>query len=117
MSFQNSVVAASGIAPPRSSCGWPKLPLPREHDKLFDRCFYRARPRSERSAAAICMQRRYVACMAQSRLPQALRAKLRLRELILEGGLKRGERVSEVPLAGRLGVSRTPLRLALAQLE
>ena len=55
--------------------------------------------------------------MAQSQLPQALRAKLRLRELILEGGLKGGERVSEVPLASQLGVSRTPLRLALAQLE
>jgi GntR family transcriptional regulator, vanillate catabolism transcriptional regulator len=50
-------------------------------------------------------------------MPQALRAKLRLRELILEGGLKGGERLSELPLAGQLGVSRTPLRLALAQLE
>jgi GntR family transcriptional regulator, vanillate catabolism transcriptional regulator len=49
--------------------------------------------------------------------PQALRAKLRLRELILEGGLSAGERLSEVPLARQLGVSRTPLRLALAQLE
>jgi GntR family transcriptional regulator of vanillate catabolism len=52
-----------------------------------------------------------------SGLPQALRAKLRLRELILEGGLKGGERLAEVPLASQLGVSRTPLRLALAQLE
>jgi GntR family transcriptional regulator of vanillate catabolism len=50
-------------------------------------------------------------------LPQALRAKLRLRELILEGGLRGGERLSELPLASQLGVSRTPLRLALAQLE
>jgi GntR family transcriptional regulator of vanillate catabolism len=50
-------------------------------------------------------------------MPQALRAKLRLRELILEGALKAGERVAEVPLSSRLGVSRTPLRLALAQLE
>jgi GntR family transcriptional regulator, vanillate catabolism transcriptional regulator len=50
-------------------------------------------------------------------MPQALRAKLRLRELILEGGLKGGERVAELPLSSRLGVSRTPLRLALAQLE
>ena len=52
-----------------------------------------------------------------SGLPQALRAKLRLRELILEGGLRGGERLSEVPLAAQLKVSRTPLRLALAQLE
>jgi GntR family transcriptional regulator, vanillate catabolism transcriptional regulator len=52
-----------------------------------------------------------------SKLPQALRAKLRLRELILEDSLKGGERLSELPLASQLGVSRTPLRLALAQLE
>jgi GntR family transcriptional regulator, vanillate catabolism transcriptional regulator len=51
------------------------------------------------------------------RLPQTLRATLRLRTLILEGQLKGGERVSELPLASQLGVSRTPLRLALAQLE
>jgi len=50
-------------------------------------------------------------------LPQWLRATLRLRELILEGVLRAGERVSEVPLAAQLGVSRTPLRLALARLE
>jgi GntR family transcriptional regulator, vanillate catabolism transcriptional regulator len=49
-------------------------------------------------------------------LPQTLRAALRLRELILEGELEAGDRVSEVPLAARLAVSRTPLRLALAQL-
>jgi GntR family transcriptional regulator, vanillate catabolism transcriptional regulator len=55
--------------------------------------------------------------MAQNSMPQALRAKLRLRELILEGGLMGGERVAELPLASQLGVSRTPLRLALAQLE
>ena len=48
---------------------------------------------------------------------QALRAELRLRELILEGGLRAGERVAELRLARVLGVSRTPLRLALAQLE
>jgi GntR family transcriptional regulator of vanillate catabolism len=52
-----------------------------------------------------------------SELPQRLRATLRLRELILEGELSGGERLSEVPLAERLGVSRTPLRLALARLE
>jgi GntR family transcriptional regulator of vanillate catabolism len=66
------------------------------------------------------MQRRYGACMStkqSERLPQALRAKLRLRELILEGGLRGGERLAELPLASQLGVSRTPLRLALSQLE
>jgi GntR family transcriptional regulator of vanillate catabolism len=55
--------------------------------------------------------------MGESGMPQALHAKLRLRELILDGGLTAGERLAEVPLSGRLGVSRTPLRLALAQLE
>ncbi len=40
-----------------------------------------------------------------------------LRQLILDGELKAGDRLSEVRLASRLDVSRTPLRLALAQLE
>src|ERR687892_2591854 len=53
----------------------------------------------------------------RSGMPQALRAKLRLRERIREGGLKGGERLAELPLASQLGVSRTPLRLALARLE
>ena len=46
-----------------------------------------------------------------------LRAQLRLRELILSGEFAPGERMSELPLVERLGVSRTPLRLALAELE
>ena len=45
-----------------------------------------------------------------------MRALLRLRELILNGDLKPGERVSELPLVERLGVSRTPLRAALVRL-
>ena len=48
---------------------------------------------------------------------QTLRAALALRELILEGELRPGERVAEIPLSERIGVSRTPLRLALARLE
>lgn len=47
---------------------------------------------------------------------QTLRALLKLRELILSGELKVGERVSELPLVDRLGVSRTPLRAALVRL-
>jgi GntR family transcriptional regulator of vanillate catabolism len=39
-----------------------------------------------------------------------------VRELVLEGELGPGERVPEVALAERLGVSRTPLRIALATL-
>src|SRR2546423_7549514 len=48
---------------------------------------------------------------------QTTRALLRLRELILSGEFEAGERMSELPLVDRLGVSRTPLRLALAGLE
>jgi len=47
---------------------------------------------------------------------QIERALLRLRELILKGEFQAGERVSEAPLTSRLGVSRTPIRLALERL-
>jgi GntR family transcriptional regulator of vanillate catabolism len=47
---------------------------------------------------------------------QTVRALLKLRELILSGELQPGERVSELPLVQRLGVSRTPLRAALLRL-
>jgi GntR family transcriptional regulator, vanillate catabolism transcriptional regulator len=46
-----------------------------------------------------------------------MRALLRLRELILSGEFEPGERLAELPLVERIGVSRTPLRLALATLE
>jgi GntR family transcriptional regulator, vanillate catabolism transcriptional regulator len=48
---------------------------------------------------------------------QTMRAQLRLRELILSGEFGHGDRMSELPLVERLGVSRTPLRMALARLE
>jgi GntR family transcriptional regulator of vanillate catabolism len=41
----------------------------------------------------------------------------RLREMILAGEVDPGAHLREVPLAQRLGVSRTPLRLALGELE
>lgn len=47
---------------------------------------------------------------------QTARAFVGLRELLLRGEFARGERISEVPLAGRLGVSRTPVRMALERL-
>ncbi|HET7566909.1 MAG TPA: GntR family transcriptional regulator [Gaiellaceae bacterium] len=47
---------------------------------------------------------------------QTTKATLGLRELVLEGELAPGGRVPEVELAERLGVSRTPLRIALATL-
>ncbi len=48
---------------------------------------------------------------------QMMRALLRLRQLLLSGEFAPGQRMSELPLVDRLGVSRTPLRLALAALE
>ncbi|MBV9418053.1 MAG: GntR family transcriptional regulator [Solirubrobacterales bacterium] len=45
------------------------------------------------------------------------RALLSLREQLLSGEFKPGDRMSELRLVDRLGVSRTPLRLALASLE
>jgi GntR family transcriptional regulator of vanillate catabolism len=48
---------------------------------------------------------------------QTKRALLGLRELLLSGECAPGNRLSELPLVKRLGVSRTPLRLALASLE
>ena len=54
---------------------------------------------------------------ANANKTQITRALLRLRELILGGEFKPGERMAELPLVERLGVSRTPVRLALAALE
>lgn len=49
--------------------------------------------------------------------PQNIRALLGLRDLLINGAFEPGERLSEIPLGQRLGVSRTPLRLALSALE
>ena len=40
-----------------------------------------------------------------------------LRQLIIDGRFAPGERVAEIPVAERLGVSRTPVRLAFRTLE
>ena len=47
---------------------------------------------------------------------QTVKAQLRLRELIVGGELAPGERVPELALVERLGVSRTPVRTALQKL-
>ena len=47
---------------------------------------------------------------------QFARALASLREMILRGEFRPGERLLTVPLASRLGVSRTPRRLALERL-
>ncbi|MCL4739535.1 MAG: GntR family transcriptional regulator [Burkholderiaceae bacterium] len=48
---------------------------------------------------------------------QTVRAQLRLRELIIGGVLEPGRRIAELALVERLGVSRTPIRMALVRLE
>ena len=58
-----------------------------------------------------------MAAIDDTRTSQTTRALLRLRELILAGEFGHGDRMSELPLVERLGVSRTPVRLALAALE
>jgi len=47
---------------------------------------------------------------------QTLRALFQMREMIVRGEFLPGERIREIPLAERLGVSRTPLRLVLERL-
>ncbi|WP_413206388.1 GntR family transcriptional regulator [Rhodospirillum sp. A1_3_36] len=48
---------------------------------------------------------------------QQSRILVQLRDLILKGEFAPGERLAEIPLADRLGASRTPVKLALATLE
>src|SRR5215510_366005 len=50
------------------------------------------------------------------RAGQTVKAMMRLRQLILDGKLKAGERVPELTLVEHTGVSRTPIRAALNQL-
>jgi GntR family transcriptional regulator of vanillate catabolism len=49
--------------------------------------------------------------------PQAVKAQLQVRELILAGALAGGERIAELAVVDRLGMSRTPIRAALMRLE
>jgi len=53
---------------------------------------------------------------APQTVSQTVKAQLALRELILGGELKPGARIAELWLVERLGVSRTPVRLALVRL-
>ncbi|MBR0565055.1 GntR family transcriptional regulator [Azoarcus sp. L1K30] len=48
---------------------------------------------------------------------QTVRAQLRLREMILDGELPAGERISEPVVAELTGISRTPIRSALIRLQ
>jgi GntR family transcriptional regulator, vanillate catabolism transcriptional regulator len=47
---------------------------------------------------------------------QIARAFVGVRELLMRGEFGRGERISELPMVARLGMSRTPIRLALERL-
>ena len=48
---------------------------------------------------------------------QAVKAQLRLREMVLSGELRGGSRITELAIVEKLGVSRTPIRAALMRLE
>lgn len=50
-------------------------------------------------------------------ISQQSRVVVQLRDLILKGAFDPGERLAEIPIAERLGASRTPVRLALTTLE
>ena len=54
---------------------------------------------------------------ARDSASQVSRATLGLREMLLRGELRPGQRIAEIPLSAKLGVSRTPLRLAFEKLE
>ena len=58
-----------------------------------------------------------LATVRETRASQTTKAKLGIRELVLEGELVPGKRVPEIALAERLGISRTPLRIALESLS
>jgi GntR family transcriptional regulator, vanillate catabolism transcriptional regulator len=48
---------------------------------------------------------------------QAVKALLRLREMVLAGELQSGARLAELTIVEKLGMSRTPIRAALMRLE
>ena len=48
---------------------------------------------------------------------QAVKVQLKLREMVLAGELQAGSRITELALVEKLGVSRTPIRVALIRLE
>src|ERR1700755_1634724 len=54
---------------------------------------------------------------ADRSVSQTVRAQRALRDLILSGSLRPGERISELQAVEITGVSRTPVRLALVRLE
>lgn len=54
---------------------------------------------------------------ADRSMSQTVRAQLSLRDMVLSGHLRAGERISELQAVDITGVSRTPVRMALVRLE
>ncbi|ACF02636.1 transcriptional regulator, GntR family [Rhodopseudomonas palustris TIE-1] len=54
---------------------------------------------------------------AERSMSQTVRAQLALRDMVLSGQLRAGERISELQAVEITGVSRTPVRMALVRLE
>jgi GntR family transcriptional regulator of vanillate catabolism len=73
-----------------------------------------------KSEAVACNESAVLVCNMQFGMTEDgshnARTLLRLREMLFRGEFQRGERLSELPLSARLGVSRTPIRLALERL-
>lgn len=63
------------------------------------------------------MQTREPTTLDDAGLSQTVKAQLRLRELIVGGEIRPGQRIAELALVERLGVSRTPIRMALVRLQ
>jgi GntR family transcriptional regulator of vanillate catabolism len=55
--------------------------------------------------------------VANRSMSQTVRAQLALRDMVLSGQLRAGERISELQAVDITGVSRTPVRMALVRLE
>lgn len=55
--------------------------------------------------------------IAEESHSQVVKVQLQLREMILGGELAAGERIAEMSIVQRLGISRTPIRSALMRLE
>ena len=55
--------------------------------------------------------------VSRPRAPSVARIQLALREMIVQGELQPGDRVTELAMVARLGLSRTPVRTALMRLQ
>jgi GntR family transcriptional regulator of vanillate catabolism len=70
-----------------------------------------AKPQAAGSAAAMADEGQ------EAGASQAVKAQLRLREMIFAGELPGGTRIAELSVVEKLGISRTPIRAALMRLE